>query len=517
MKRFYTLLTLTVLLFTVSCRKEDSSRPDCDNQEPVLTEKQNLAAVPQGDPLTQAQIDKTIAQFMDSKTDFTWEWVDLKTLWSAVYNSDHTLAVGYKPSGMNDVMPVLHEINLKDAKWKAVHDALIELVVNEINKSGEGTVTAQQIIVEDDQVLPIITFRITNRNAITRLYNLENVRYLEPLGYWPADNRYRIQSTSGCSAATEPLNSADYTTIAPGCLLPWNYNNVNIPAAWNIAQGAGIKIGVIDGGISSAQTLLSGMFNNGYSNVARTITTDYTYGTSAFTSCTHGNSMSGLAVGPRNDQNAVTGVAYKSSLHFIRGCEDVVLDQSAEKTGVKNALIRMGNISDVKVISMSIGYPFSSSVLKDGVVYANNLGKMIFAAAGTSYGWTSWWGVIYPAAYAECYAVTGVRENGSKCASCHDGSAVKFTVTMERDVNNNRNSLSIPQSGSVPTYIGGSSAATSTAAGIAALVWSVKPSLTRAQVYTCMKNTAQNYPNISGNHGYGRLNAGAAVTLAQTY
>ncbi len=324
-------------------------------------------------------------------------------------------------------------------------------------------------------------------------------------------------STSGCSASTTAINSADWTTIPPGCRLPWNYNNLNIPAAWNTAQGEGIKIGIIDGGISATQAFWSTQFTNGYSNVARTLTTDYTYGTSVYTICTHGNSMSGLAVSPRNDQDAITGVAYKASLHFIHGCEDVVLDLSSEKTAVKNALIKMGDAADIKIVSMSIGSPFASGVLQDGVNYAYNKGKMLFAAAGTSSGWTSWWGVVYPAAYSVCNAITGVKENGSTCSSCHDGSQVDFTIPMERNANSNRNSLSLPLSGILSTYIGGSSAATSTAAGIAALVWSVNPALTRQQVFECLRNTSQNYPAVSSTHGYGNLNAGAAVALALTY
>lgn len=66
----------------------------------------------------------------------------------------------------------------------------------------------------------------------------------------------------------------------------------------------------------------------------------YTFGGSAYSSCTHGTSMSGQAVGPRNGNGAATGVAYRSNLVFLRGCEDVVLNLSSEKTAVKNALIR---------------------------------------------------------------------------------------------------------------------------------------------------------------------------------
>jgi serine protease len=513
-----TLLVSAVVLFTISCNKQEIETSDpVFSSSAVLRQKANPAPVPVGDPLPASEIDKMIAKKMDQQNTFSWQDASLQYIWSAAVNSDHVVAVGYQPIGVTDVEKNIHLLNLSAGNWKQVHDAIIKLVLDGINKDNPDPVTLEQILTEDDKKLPILTFKITNRNVLTALYNLENTRYLEPLGYYPADARFRVLSTSGCSASTQSLNTADWTIIAPNCRLPWNYNNVNIPAAWNVSQGEGIKIGVIDGGISSTQALLGSQFNNGFSNVSRTVTTDYTYGTSAYTTCTHGTSMTGLAAGPRNDQDAVTGVAYKASLHFIHACEDVVLDQSAEKTGVKNALIRMGDIADVKIVSMSVGSPFASNVLKDGCIYAYNNGKMLLAAAGTSFSWTTWWGVVYPAAYSQCYAITGVKENGSTCNSCHDGSQVKFTIPMERSTNANRNSLSLPLSGSTPTYIGGSSCATATAAGIAALVWGVKPVLTRDQVYTCMKNTAQYYPNPNSSRGYGNLNASAAVALAQTY
>jgi serine protease len=521
MKKALLTTTIICILFSISCKKTETDYPEAQqNGGDVLSQKPGPSGVPQGEPMTAAEIDKQINRFMDSKKDFRWQWVNLPTVWSAIVQSDHSVAVGYKPSGYGDISPVIHSINLKDAEWKSVHDAIIDHVVTELNRNSNTRVSLRDIIIEDDETLPIITFRLTDRNIITWLYNLENVRYIEPLGYWPQDSRYHDndRSSSGCDGSSEPLNSDDWTVIPPNCRLPWNFNNLNIPEAWTIAQGQGIKIGVIDGGISSSQPLLGSLFKNGYSNVTgRTISIDYTYGSSAYTTCTHGTSMSAMAAGPRNDQGTSTGIAYKSSLYFIHGCEDVVLDESAELSAVKNALTKMGKKQDLRIISMSIGTPFSSSVLLDGVNFAYNKGKLLFAAAGTSFGWTSWWGVIYPANYTACNAITGVKEDGSTCSVCHDGSKVIFTVPMERNVNDSRNSLSLALSGNSPTYIGGSSVATATAAGIAALVWSAKPTLTPAQVITCMRNTAQYYPGSTSNHGYGNLNANAAVSMALTY
>ncbi len=516
MKKFILTFTVLFVIGISACQKNESESVDPSSQGEVLRIKSNPASEPTGTPLSQTVIDKKIQSTLEETHGFEWTGMSLPYLWSATQYGDHAVAVGYKTLDIADITPVIHQLKLSEGKWKAVHDALINLVVNEINKTADPKVSAADIIVEDDPVLPIITFTLTDRAAMTALYNLENVRYIEPLDYRPVMNELQVQAASGCSGSTYAVNSADYTTTTPNCKVPWSFTSVNVPTAWNTAQGAGIKIGVIDAGISNTQPLLGTQFTDGASAGTRTITTDYTIGSSAYTTCKHGTSMSGLATGPRNNQGASTGVAYQSSLHFIHATDDVLIDASAEKTGVKNALIRMGDIADLKIISMSIGAIFGSQVLKDGATYAFNKGKMILAAAGTSFSFTSWWGVIYPAAYSECYAVTGVTDGGSTCSDCHDGSQVKFTIPMQRSGNTNRTSLSLTLNTSSPSYIGGSSAATATMAGISALVWSVKPSLTRQQVFDILRNTAQ-FVNITSNHGYGNPNASAAVALAQTY
>ena len=512
MKKITYLLSFLIIFY--SCNPEETNIEPVNTSGEILVQKSVQSEVPNGGLFTQSEIDKIMYNEVKSKNEFTWENTDLKVLVSAA-KITKLVAIGYQPVGYKNVRDNLCKINIKTEKWKAVHDAIINLVVSELRKINNVDIKIEDLISEDDQALPILIFKLTDPEILTKLYNLENVRYIEPYGYWPSTYiDSRVASSSGCSGSTQALNAADYTTITPGCKMSWNFNSVNVPSAWTIAQGLGITVGVIDAGISSSQTLLGSNFNNGESNVGRTLTTDYTYGTTAFTGCAHGTSMSGIVAGPRNNLGGPTGVAYKANLHFIRACNDVVLDESAELTGVRNALVRMGDISSLKIISMSVGTPFSSSTLLDGVTYASGKGKLLFAAAGTSFSWTSWWGVIYPAYYSQCIAVTGVKENGNTCSDCHDGSRVRLTIPMARNTNSERTTLSLPISGLNPSYVGGSSCATALTAGVAALVWSVNPNLTSTQVYNCMKGTAQYYPVLSGNHGYGNVNAYAAVMMA---
>ena len=505
------LLILAGALLLTACRRDPGTTPDDLQQDLVLVERAQPLPVPQGPPLDQEALDRAVIGILEARNDFRWDMVDLHTLWSATQYNDHSVSIGYQPANATGVDEQLHRIDIGSAEWRAVHDALLERILGLLNEGRRDPLDLRDILVEDDPVLPILTLRLTDARVLTMLANLRNVRYVEPLDYWPA---VADRSTSGCSPSTAALNAADVSTISPNARLPWNFNNHGIPTAWNAAQGLGITVGVIDAGLSSAQGYVGAAFNDGESNVGRTFTASATLGTTAYTSCSHGTAMAGQAVGPRNSGGATTGVAYKSNLRFVRASEDVVLDKSSERTAVKNALLALGADPAVRVISMSIGTPFSYSVLSDGVNYAHGQGKLVFAAGGTSFSWTSWWGVIYPAAYSNCVAVTGVKENGSKCGSCHDGSQIDLTICMERSSNSSRNSLSLAPNGATPTYIGGSSSAAATAAGIAALVWSARPTATRDQVLTCLKSTAQFATGPSSSKGYGNINAAAAVNCA---
>lgn len=508
-----------VVIFTlISCVKNDKELSST-NANALVHSNKPIAPLNGKNPMSKTQLDNAFLAILQDKNDFKWQWLDDYQFWSAVQKSDGVIAIGYQPSSVKgNIADYIHEIDIHTTEWRATHDALIDFIKTTLKNQYGEQYDDKALIFEDDNVLPRIAVRVNDYALLAKLRRIENLRYVEPLGYSLETTGER--SSSGCSGTQlSSLPAGDYTVTSPNAIVPWNFTTMNIPNAWNIsgaANGAGMTIGVIDAGISSSQALLNSQFSSGAST-GRSVTTAYTLGTSAYNTCTHGTCMAGLATGPRNSVGATMGVAWKSNLHFIRACDDVVLDGSDEQTAVKNALIQMGNNANVKIVSMSLGTPFSSGTLEDGVNYAYGMGKLIFAAGGTSFSWTSWWGVIYPAKLAKCVAMTGIKENGSTCDVCHDGSEIDFTITMERNVNSDRNSLSYYTSGTLPSYVGGSSTATAMGAGIASLVWSSKPSLTRDQVLNILNTTAQYYPSKSSYYGYGKLNAVAAVNKALSY
>ena len=112
----------------------------------------------------------------------------------------------------------------------------------------------------------------------------------------------------------------------------------------------------------------------------------------------------------------------------------------------------------------------------------------------------------------EVNAVTGVRDNNfnTNCTDCHKGSETDFTVVMEK-ASNERHPLTLAMTGNAPSTVGGSSVATASMSGMAALVWSRFPTYTRAQVLTKLINNSSNYPTRNGSFGWGNVNADAAT------
>src|SRR5687767_9788242 len=169
MKKLFLLFAFACLLMVSSCRRESDMNSPLDTQsQDVLKEKVNPVAVPQGDALTVSALDKTIVDMLRDKKDFRWQWVDVKTLWSALQKGDHVAAVGYKPAGIDNIETIIDKIDIHTGEWKKVHDAIIKLVLDELNKNSERAIKPSDIIVEDDEVLPIITFRLSDKEAITK-------------------------------------------------------------------------------------------------------------------------------------------------------------------------------------------------------------------------------------------------------------------------------------------------------------------------------------------------------------
>lgn len=501
MRVFINLLLLLGLLY--GCRKTNSV---------IDLPPQQLIAV---DSLNQ-QIWRDLNR--QGVCDWT-SWPD-RAVWSAIAHSDSMVAIGFQPAGFLYSPDWIASIQLESETWMAARHEVLRLLVDRGNPAIE---------VWPEKQLPVLIVRLGSEAAFLRLRQSVYVRYVEPLSYDRnlGQHRVGVESSSGCGSNTPDWgirSGAHYTNIAPAAKQSWNYAGHGIPAAWGRATGKGIKVFVIDSGCSWAQDNLGISFNSGasYGRTLERIVTlpqdrwmGFPVGSPETTDdgCGHGTSMAGVIAAPRcSDGNAV-GIAYNCNLITCRAAADVFLDEAREVKGVVDAFTSAANRSDVRIISMSMGRITSSSYITDAVRYAYGKGKLIFTAAGTSFSWTSGWtGVIFPATLPEIQSVTGVKDLNTltSCAVCHSGAAVDFVATMERAVDG-EHPLTLANSGDWPSTVGGSSVATASMAGMAALIWSRYPGLTRDQLIIRMQQASSLYPYKSNQFGWGRLNVDRAT------
>lgn len=482
-----------------SCTKDDAIE-----QEIVIDSTQK-------NPLTTVEINSKINEALNSKESFNWRESSDHLLWSSIVQGQNIATIGFGISE-NDFD------RSKSVNNKKIQKELIDIILKYEGKSLE------KVLVSSDEYLNLIDVVIEKQETVIALRKSNYIRYFEPADYRLLSDPNSVEkseSSSGCGYESQALSAADYTTVTPNAKVPWTFYQHNIPSAWNYSTGSGITIGIIDTGISPNQTLLGSSFNDGQSS-GRTIQKYGTYVDSIWPwssttdgpndQCGHGTSMASVAAAPRNDNGNPVGVAYNANLVTYRAASNVVLEGYHEHNGVKNAFTALGNRSDVKIISMSMGHILSVGKIEDGIKYAYSKGKLIFCAGGTSTSFTNFVGVIFPAWMAETVAVTGVMEGSGyqKCDVCHTGSKIDFTVVMQRASSANKvpvNSYYDNQT----DYVGGSSVATATSAGIAALVWSKHPTWTRDQVLTKMRQSANLYPNKNAEYGYGNINVLLAV------
>ncbi|MEP2936920.1 MAG: S8 family serine peptidase [Gilvibacter sp.] len=489
------------VLFLTSCQTDalDSE----DNQ--TITTKSAVKVMPV------SQINTSIEQSFKNGERFSWKTASQDLLWSATVHGQGVLTIGYGQD--NERYRTSENPRLTSTKQD-----IINLVIN-----SEGR-KKSEVVLREEAVLNVIHVLVKDPNTLMLLRELDDIRYIEPSGYdlfKPTETATR--SSSGCGEDGSTIYNNDMSDISPGAQMSWNYKRHKIHRAWNKSTGAGVTVGVIDTGVSESQSLMGSMFNSGDSS-GRTVEL---YGTfidspwpwstnydGPYDLCGHGTSMTATVAAPRNTINMPTGVAYNASLVSYRGTEDVLLDDYHEKLGVSDALIALGNNSDVQIISMSIGSPLGIGNVEDALIYAYDQGKLIFAAGGTSTELTNWYPVIFPAYLPQAIAVTGVTDNKlsyDQCAACHDGAEIEFTIMMERKNNSSRHAAVAGFSDGLYDYIGGSSVATATTAGIAALVWSKFPEFTREQVLQKMRESSDLYPSRDANFGYGNINAFKAV------
>ena len=520
----FTISTVLLGLLLGSCQRHHD-----ELQTPEPSIEPNAA-------LTIKQLDSQIMARLRTTGKYDWTEASAHVVWSALTQSDCVLSVGYRPADFKGVLP---DNAATSPAWRAARAQVLALITAEEQKT-DPTLTADKLLAFEENMLPVLDVTVHQLSTIEALKKSGLVRYAEPMGYEPyhpkaagagvADRSASSLLSSGCgnnTATAGLVAGTDYAVLSNGSKSSWNqadqYHGVR--SGWGQSTGLGIKILIIDTGCSDAQENLGSAFNQGLSmgrSIERLVTLPcnslfgISYGSAETPNdaCGHGTSMAGAAGGPRGIDGADVGMAYNASLITVHAAEDVFIDASREVKGIADAYLLAGNRADVRIISMSMGRLTSSSQISDAIAYAYGKGKLIFCAAGTSFDWSAGWvGVIYPASLPEAVAVTGMKSDlSTRCDECHVGTDVEFTVVMQQ-TGNDRRPLTLAMSGDDPSTVGGSSVATSSMAGLTALVWAKYPTETRAQIMGRLVAASSNRTARSSSFGWGRVNVAAALNV----
>ena len=306
----------------------------------------------------------------------------------------------------------------------------------------------------------------------------------------------------------------------------WNFDNpvyagIHMQNAWDISNGAGVIVAVIDTGVAYENYYQS--FRNRYYLAPDLANTSFVAGYDFVNNDSHpnddnghGTHVTGTIAQSTNNNLGVAGIAYLAKIMPIK-----VLNNNGSGTYADVADgIRWAADHGAKIINLSLGGSSPASYLEDAVAYAYNKGVTIAAASGND-GSSS---VSYPAAYDNyVIAVGATRYDETRASYSNYGSSIDL-VAPGGDLNVDQNGDGygdgiLQQTFSRTTnnwgyyFYQGTSMAAPHVAGVAALVISKGIAISPAQVMAVLESTADDL-GASGRdnvYGYGLVNAASAL------
>ena len=472
-------------------------------------------------PLSKQDIVSRITDSLQvSNEALNWRDMDSELMWSTLVQYDSVAIIGFKPDTIKYGRDALLDTSFTTPDWIKARKKLQSRIRAELVRAGINSADASLLVENQNTNRPYLYAKIFSENFINELRSDPNVRYVEPANYVYKSTDSR--AGEGCANYSVNVSPADFTTITPASIASWTHAEHDIDLAWTKSnKGKDVWIAVMDTGISANNPKFNAEFDQGAS-AGRVIEKKEFYIPSGTMTdgwqdqCGHGTAMAGLAVGTRGQDSTPAGVSYQANLISYRVTNDVKIDNSAEINGLRDGLYDAGDDARVDIISISLGDIFSHGPVEDGIIYAHNKGKLIFAAAGTSTSFTNWFGVIAPANMPEANAVTGVIEGTTytRCDICHSGNEVEFCVYMQRAGTANK-AVTLTNDNAANNnyigYVGGSSSGTAIMAGIAGLIKSNHPTFSKDQILNRMIQTSSEYPNKDSAYGWGTIDVSAAV------
>jgi len=327
----------------------------------------------------------------------------------------------------------------------------------------------------------------------------------------------------------------------------WQYfepaAGLNLPQAWDITQGQGAIIAVLDTGYRPHQDLAANIIG-GYDMISSaTIAQDGDgrdsdatdpgdwepagacfNGSPASNSSWHGTHVAGTIAAVSNNNIGVAGVAFNAKILPVRvlgrcgGYTSDIADAMIWAAGGNVAGVP-ANLNPADVINLSLGGSGNcGTTTQNAINTARNLGTTVVVAAGNENTNAS---SSTPANCQGVVTVAAINRSGGKAYYSNFGNIVDVAAPGGDGRSGAANAiLSTLNSGArAPgsdryAFYQGTSMATPHVAGAAALLYAVNPAITPAQVEATLKSTARAFPASCNQCGSGIVDALAAVNAA---
>ncbi len=279
----------------------------------------------------------------------------------------------------------------------------------------------------------------------------------------------------------------------PNFTSQWHLNKIQASNAWNITTGSpSITIALADSGVDPTHEDLASKLVPGWNFLTGTSNTADAQG--------HGTATAGSAAAATN--NGV-GVAAAGWSNPVMPLAIVDATGSASYSDMASAITYAADHA-VRIINLSLAGPSPSSTLETAVSYAWNKGTVVFASAGNYSTSTPY----YPAACVNAVAVSATDPNDNLSSYSNFGNWITLSAPGD--------SILTTNNGGGYGAWSGTSFSSPIAASVAALVLSVRPSLSASALVNLLEQNSDDLgtPGFDQYFGWGRVNAYKAVSAA---
>jgi len=284
----------------------------------------------------------------------------------------------------------------------------------------------------------------------------------------------------------------------------WHHAQIESAGAWGVSTGEGVVVAIIDTGIDAAHPKFSGkILENSYNSLTNQIGLSYVDDDHG-----HGTHISGIVAASMDGDPDICGVAPDAKLLIVKSNQPDDTRHISSASWVRGLNYAAENGANVINMSFSRHYSNSGgaySIEQRAIASAIAKGITIVCAAGNN----SYEHAGYPAAYPGTIAVSALRQGG-----LFDDRYSNYGPEID---------IAAPGTEVYSTAIGGgymnrtgTSMASSSIAGVAALIKSSCPDFTPEEVWDILCKTAS-LSASSGKDiyiGYGIVNAYEAVIMA---